>query len=386
METDKTIKIPLLAAAMLLPAFVAAQSTPDWQKGAIDWAQGGNIFEDWFMVEFLKEWKVIVWKEYASFIDMARVIAGLMALIYFATKSYEMMTGDKKMEILPLLRPFGLCMVIIHWGAFIQIISFPTDIIAKATASKQYAQQQKVNNLRYIRTEYQYAMAQSLYAKSAELEVAAEQSKSFMQDPMGTMSSALKKGVSAVVLPVMELRQRLQIGFQLAISQGMELLALWALRLAVYVIFAIQIIYSGILIMLGPFSVSLSILPMFKDSFATWISRFISVNLYLGIAFIIMYVGGVLQEFAMESEIRRYAEIVTRDGVLVSVEKLLYLKSNGFLSFGVVIVSFLMSAITMFTVPSISTWIVSTSGVTSAVSTMGRASAIMTHLMGKGLK
>jgi hypothetical protein len=149
------------------------------------------------------------------------------------------------------------------------------------------------------------------------------------------------------------------------------------LRIAVYVIFAIQIIYSGILIMLGPVSVALSILPMFRDSFSTWIARFISVNLYTTIALMIMFVGGIFQEFAMQSEIDRYAEIVTREGTLVSIEKLLFLKMNGLLSFGVVIITFLMTAICMFTVPSISTWIVSTSGVSSAVSTMGRSAPVI---------
>ena len=44
------------------------------------------------------------------------------------------------------------------------------------------------------------------------------------------------------------------------------------LRVAVYTIFAVQIIYTGIMIMLGPFSVAMSILPTFRESFATWLA------------------------------------------------------------------------------------------------------------------
>jgi len=46
--------------------------------------------------------------------------------------------------------------------------------------------------------------------------------------------------------------------------------------------------------------------------------------------------------------------------------------SNGILSFGTVIIVFLIGAICMLTVPSISTWIISTSGISSASSTFGR--------------
>ena len=72
----------------------------------------------------------------------------------------------------------------------------------------------------------------------------------------------------------------------------------------------IQIIYSSILIILGPFSVAASILPAFRDSFSTWIARFVSVNLYSGIAYLIMYLCGLMQEYALTSEISKYQELV----------------------------------------------------------------------------
>ena len=36
-----------------------------------------------------------------------------------------MMVGDKQLEIMPLLRPFGLAMIIIWWGAFVKMVAFP---------------------------------------------------------------------------------------------------------------------------------------------------------------------------------------------------------------------------------------------------------------------
>lgn len=373
-KKNKLLSLLILVMIAIPMLNFAQTAAPEEYKNAVDWAQGGNIFEDWFMKSFLQGWKAKVWSEYGTFIDMARALGGCLAIIYFAIKSYEMMTGDKRLEILPLLRPFGLCLIIINWKVFITIISFPTDLIASAMSSKQEIQQGKVNNLRYIRSQYQYAMIQELYEKSAETEIAGETVKKFWDDPAGAIGSKIKETAMSVVKPVLAMKEKFEIGFQLALTQALELLALWILRIAVYVIFAIQIIYTGILIMLGPFSVALSILPMFKDSLATWISRFISVNLYLAIAFIVMFVGGVLQEFAMMSEIKKYAEVVGQNGGIVDASKFMYLKLNGIMSFGVVIISFFISAITMFTVPSISTWIVSTSGASSAVSTMGRAS------------
>src|SRR6185437_10026886 len=106
--------------------------------------------------------------------------------------------------------------------------------------------------------------------------------------------------------------------------------------------------------------------------FSTWIARFISVNLYSGIGYLIMYLCALMQEYAMQSEISKYQVLVGQNGTSADLEKLAWFAGNGILSFGTVIVVFLIGAICMFTVPSISTWIISTSGVSSAASTFGR--------------
>lgn len=137
----------------------------------------------------------------------------------------------------------------------------------------------------------------------------------------------------------------------------------------------IQIIYSSILVILGPFSVAASILPAFRDSFSTWIARFISVSLYSGIGYLIMYLCALMQEYALQSEISRYQVLVGTNGTAADMAKMAVFAGNGILSFGTVIVAFLIGAICMFTVPSISTWIISTSGISSATSSFGRGAA-----------
>jgi hypothetical protein len=127
-----------------------------------------------------------------------------------------------------------------------------------------------------------------------------------------------------------------------------------------------------VLVILGPFSVVASILPAFRDAFTTWIARFVSVNLYVGVAFLILYITGRLQQYALEVEIDKYEYLLSTGSGADGLEKMAWLAANGFLSFGLVIVAFFVSAIAITTVPSISTWIISTSGISSAATTAGR--------------
>src|SRR3546814_20394527 len=92
----------------------------------------------------------------------------------------------------------------------------------------------------------------------------------------------------------------MQVSLQLLATAIMETLAVWILRICVYIIFIVQVIYSTVLIILGPFSVAMSILSAFRDSFSTWIARFISVNLYAGIAYLVMCVGSLFQRYVLE--------------------------------------------------------------------------------------
>jgi hypothetical protein len=366
------MKKMLLLSMIMLTASLAFGQTTDYRR-SFEFLQGDGIYEEGVMF-ILKGLKDSIWSHFDMFIVDAKALAAIFMIIFFAIKSYEMIAGDKKLEIMPLLRPFGLVMIILWWNGFVRMVAFPTDLVAARTETMFNSEQAEVNTLRLIRADYMQKVANSLYSFQAETEMAEKESDTWMGRAWDSVTSTVKEGMSTVVSPVIELKNRLKIGMQLLLTQLFELLGIWILRLATYVIFMIQIIYSTILIILGPFAVAVSILPAFRDSLSTWIARFVSVNLYLGIAYLIMYLVALLQKYAMTTEISRYKELIGENGAAANLEKMAWFAGNGILSFGTVIVSFLIGAICMFTVPSISTWIISTSGISSAASNFGRGS------------
>ena len=199
-------------------------------------------------------------------------------------------------------------------------------------------------------------MADELFKLQASTEIAKSEADTWYENAWESVKSSVKEGFSQVWNPVVEMRNRLQVGLQLLASSLLETMAIWILRISVYLIFIVQIIFSTVLIILGPFSVAVSILPAFRQSFTEWIARFVSVSLYSGIAYLVMYVASLFQEYALQAEILRYTELLSKSGE--NIEKLSWFAANGVLSFGIVIITFIIGAVTMFTVPSISTWIV----------------------------
>jgi hypothetical protein len=340
-------------------------------KQSLQFLQGDGVYENGMMT-FLTGLRTSIWSNFGLFINDAQALAAIFMIIFFAIKSYEMMAGDKKMEIMPLLRPFGLVMVIFWWGGFVKMIAFPTDLVAAQTQQMFESEQSTVDDLRFTRAGLMLSVANSLISFEAQTQVAEKESDTWYGQAWDSVTSTIKQGISGVISPLLEMKNRLTIGMQLLFSQLLEILGIWILRIAVYVVFMIQIIYSSILVILGPFSVAASILPAFRDSFSTWIARFIAVNLYSGIGYLIMYLCGLMQEYGLQSEISKYQDLVGVNGAAADLTKMAAFAANGILSFGTVIVIFLIGAICMLTVPSISTWIISTSGISSATSTFGR--------------
>jgi hypothetical protein len=338
---------------------------------SFDMLQGSEVYEDG-MMQLLAGLRNLIWGQGIEFVNDAKALSAIFMIIFFAIKSYEMMVGDKKLEIMPLMRPFGLAMIILWWNVFVRMVAFPCQLIENQSMDKWKGAQTEADNIRVKRAELMKEMADSLYNFQAQTTVAEKESDTWYGEAWDQVTSTVKKGISTVVAPVLELKQRLQIGMQLLMTQLLEMAAVWILRIATYFVFFIQVFYSSLLVLLGPFAVAISILPAFRDSFTTWIARFVSVNLYGAIAYLIMWLSAYVQQYAMTAEISRYEGILHGSGAANKMAEIAIFASNGILSFGTVIVTFLMGAIAMFTVPSISTWIVSTSGINSAASTFGR--------------
>src|SRR5437879_4388726 len=116
----KTKRIAILVIFLLLWAAIShAQAPIDTAANnkSLEFLQGNGVYEQGVMV-FLTGLKDSVWTHFDLFITDAKALAAIFMIIFFSIKSYEMISGDKKLEIMPLLRPFGLAMIILWWGTF----------------------------------------------------------------------------------------------------------------------------------------------------------------------------------------------------------------------------------------------------------------------------
>ncbi len=388
-----TKKITILSLIFFLPIIVFGANTEDsvYQQ-AQEWLQGSNILEDWFMEGFrgyIMENIKVFWDDYAF---TAQILAGLMALMFFAGKAYEIMTGQSKFDILPLLRPFGILLLILNWTPFVNGISAPFESMTESASIKYSQAVGDLNDAKFERYKMQKEVIDLIYTRSAVVETAAEGAEKSFWD-LDFVEDALEE--TYVTLRKLQLKTKITI--QKFASDVLELAGLWILRGAVYAIFILQVCFTTVMAIVGPLSLAFSIFPMFKDSFSQWISRFISIQLYGFLAFVCLRVLSVVQQFAFEAEISRYKVIldntaVSNNGILeMETQALDLFIDNGLFSFGMVFMMFIISAGVMFIIPTMSTWIISTGGagmasggfMRGAGMVMGKAGMAVKGLTGK---
>ena len=133
----------------------------DQYKETISYLQGNSIYDRGVMT-FFEEMRDYGFAHSDPFMRDAQTLACIFMLIFFSLKCYEMMAGDKKLEIMPLLRPFALVILLMWWPIFCQIVAFPTDLIAAKTEALFGTQNDTNNALRLDRAAYMIEMADQL--------------------------------------------------------------------------------------------------------------------------------------------------------------------------------------------------------------------------------
>jgi hypothetical protein len=293
------------------------------------------------------------------FVNDAAAIAAIAMFLYFGIKAFGLISGDQKWEIMPLLRPFGLTMVIIFWLPFVDLLEFPFEIFEARTEALYEDQTMEINSLLAEKSKLKTEYALQLTEISQDVEsVDGSDSDGFM-GTLGIDIDSLVNEAKSLYLVVLS-------KFEYVLEQIIHWVILALFQMCVYLIFFLQMFFKYILIVLGPLAFALSIIPAFRDSYTTWIGRFISVALYSTIARIVLFASFKFVRYSLMSEIQVYKDAMKDPDAFIVFAT----GSDGSqISF---IVALLTGGAAMLTIPVISTWIVNTSGVGQAIGKMSK--------------
>lgn len=351
----------------------ALDRSDEYYSKAVQFMQGEGVLEEWFTDGFMPLYDNFMKAEYGSYMLFGQALAAVCSLLYLGFIGWQMLAGDKEWEILPILKPFAIGLVLMNWVAFVEVIKSPLVALQEAAHADFNESQSELGALRMTRYKKQVQVVDVILEAQGKARAEIEQQNSGNQSLIEEGLDMLGDGLTSLISPIYEFYARLQIDFQLVVSAVLETIGLWILRICTYFIFFIQVLFSTILIIVGPIALAISIIPMFSSSFSTWLARFININLYGFVGFIVLRIGTLLQKFAFEAEIDRYNQMINDNGTVKNMDLVLTFAGGGLMSFGLVVVCFIISGIGMLSVPTLANYIVSAGSSASVMSKASRA-------------
>ena len=291
-------------------------------------------------------------------IGVAKGVAGLGALFYVAYRVWKSLASAEPIDVFPLLRPFaiGLCIMFFPTVVLGTINAVMSPVVTGAHGILE-SQMTNVEQLQQERDALEYeARVREGKEWLVNDEVYEEKFSELGIRQIGTMVSMWWEHTW----------YNIKMWFRQLVTDFFELLY----NAAGLTVDTLRTFFLVVLAILGPLSFALSIYDGFQSTLTNWISRYISVYLWLPVADIFSAVLSKIQALMLESDI-----------ALLQDPSYIPDSSNGvyivFLIIGII------GIIGYFSVPTVAEWIIqSGGGASGAMSGINRAGAFTAGVAG----
>lgn len=284
-------------------------------------------------------------------VGVAKGIAGLGALFYVASRVWQALARAEPIDVYPLLRPFviGLC-----------IMFFPTFVLGTINAVMS-----PVVKGTHTILETQMTDVHALQVEKEQLEYDARlrEGKAWLVDDEVYDQKMKDLGIFDTGEIIGMWAERtwydMKIFFRDLIRDFFELL----FNAAALTIDTLRTFFLVVLSILGPLAFALSVYDGFQSTLTNWISRYISIYLWLPIADLFSALLSKIQALMLQMDID-----MLRDPSYVPDA------SNG-----IYIIFFIIGIIGYFSIPSVAGWVIQAGGggATRGVNTMASKGAAM---------
>jgi conjugative transposon TraJ protein len=291
---------------------------------------------------------------------VAKGIAGLGALFYIASRVWQSLSRAEPIDVYPLLRPFiiGLC-----------IMFFPTFVLGTINAvmspvvrgCNQMLESQTLDMNKYReqkdRLEYEAMMRDpetAYLVDDAEFDRQLDELGWSPGDLVTNAGMRIERGMYQLKKTVRDFfRELLEILFQAA----------------ALVIDTLRTFFLIVLAILGPVAFAISVYDGFHSTLTAWISRYISVYLWLPVSDLFSSILAKIQVLMLQNDI---SELQNNPNFSIDASNTVY------------VIFMIIGIVGYFTIPTVASWIISAGGMgaynrnlqTAAAKTGGAAGAV----------
>lgn len=266
---------------------------------------------------------------------VAKGIAGLGALFYVAYRVWQQLSRAEPIDVYPLLRPFVIGFCIMFFPTFVLgTINSVMSPIVKGANNMVQTQTLDMNEHRQLRDKLEYE-ANRRNPERAYLVDKEEFDKRLSE--LGTFDAADRLGLHV---------DRIAYNAKKTVQDWFKQLLEILFQAASLVIDTLRTFFLIVLSILGPIAFAISVWDGFQSSLVQWLTRYLSVYLWLPVADL-------------------FSSVLARIQVLMLKQDIDMLSDKSYVPDGsstVYIIFMIIGIVGYFTIPTVANWIISAGG------------------------
>ncbi|MDR1984737.1 MAG: conjugative transposon protein TraJ [Prevotellaceae bacterium] len=269
---------------------------------------------------------------------VAKGIAGLGALFYVAHRVWQSLSRAEPIDLYPLLRPLVIGLCIMFFPAFVLgTINSITSPVVKGCHQMLEEQTFDMNKYRQQKDKLEY---EAMMRNPETAYLVSNEEFDRRLDELGWWPSDMVTMAGMYIDRAMyNLKKNIRDWFR-------ELLELF-FQAAALVIDTIRTFFLIVLSILGPLAFAISVYDGFHSSLTQWISRYISVYLWLPVSDLFSAILAKIQVLMLQKDI---SELQNNPNFSIDASNTVY------------IIFMIIGIIGYFTIPTVANWIISAGG------------------------
>ena len=282
---------------------------------------------------------------------VAKGIAGLGALFYVAAKVWQSLARAEPIDVYPLLRPFALGLCIMFFPTFVLgTINTVLSPVVKGCNQLMETQTFDMNEYRAQKDRLEY---EALMRSPETAYLASDEEFDRQLEELGWSPSDM------VTMTGMYM-DRTAYNIKKSVRDWFRGLLEMLFQAAGLIIDTLRTFFLIVLSILGPLAFAISVYDGFQNTLTRWISRYISIYLWLPVSDLFSSVLARIQTLMLQKDIEQLSDPdFIPDG-----------------SSTVYIIFMIIGIVGYFTIPTVASWIVSAGGTSAYNRNVARAGSI----------
>ena len=282
---------------------------------------------------------------------VAKGIAGLGALFYVAAKVWQSLARAEPIDVYPLLRPFALGLCIMFFPTFVLgTINTVLSPVVKGCNQLMETQTFDMNEYRAQKDRLEY---EALMRSPETAYLASDEEFDRQLEELGWSPSDM------VTMTGMYM-DRAAYNIKKSVRDWFRELLEMLFQAAGLIIDTLRTFFLIVLSILGPLAFAISVYDGFQSTLTQWISRYISIYLWLPVSDLFSSVLARIQTLMLQKDIQELSDPnFIPDG-----------------SSTVYVIFMIIGIVGYFTIPTVASWIVSAGGTSAYNRNVARAGSI----------